>query len=141
MSSEEEPSSRGLRLVLSSPAARSLRHARLRGDAQQRRTAPILKFTWRDRRLRIAKAVIEGKEHIHTTSLQAICKVAIIRSVVGLRRWASGLRLCMSTSGGVGLTPGQGTKIPHALWQSQKQQQKNIVEKTDGSVEQNRECS
>ena len=35
----------------------------------------------------------------------------------------------MSTSGGVGLTPGQGTKIPHALWQSQKQQ--NIVEKTD----------
>ena len=85
---------------------------------------PILKFTRRDRRLRIAKAVIEGKEHIHTTSLQAVCKVAIIRSVVGLRRWASGLRLCMSTSGGMGLTPGQGTKIPHALWQSQKQQKK-----------------
>jgi len=45
----------------------------------------------------------------------------------------------MSTSGGVGLTPGQGTKILHALWQSRKQQQ-NIVERKDRSVEQNREC-
>ena len=94
----------------------------------------ILKFTWRERRLRTAKAIIEGKEHIHTTSLQASCKVAIIRSVVGLHGWASGLRLCMCTSGGVVLTLGQGTKIPHALWQSQKQQQ-NIVERKDRSVE------
>ena len=26
------------------------------------------------------------------------------------------LRLCTSTSGGVGLIPGQGTRVPHAMW-------------------------
>ena len=30
------------------------------------------------------------------------------------------LSLCTSTAGGVGLIPGQGTKIPHAAWPRQK---------------------
>ena len=30
------------------------------------------------------------------------------------------LRLCASTAGGMGSIPGQGTKIPHAVWCSQK---------------------
>ena len=30
------------------------------------------------------------------------------------------LRLCTSIAEGVGLTPGQGTKILHATWYSQK---------------------
>ena len=30
------------------------------------------------------------------------------------------LRLCAPIAGGVGLTPGQGTKILHATWYSQK---------------------
>ena len=30
------------------------------------------------------------------------------------------LRLRASTAGGAGLIPGQGTKIPHAVWHSQK---------------------
>ena len=30
------------------------------------------------------------------------------------------LRLHASTAGGTGLTPGRGTKIPHAMWRSQK---------------------
>ena len=34
------------------------------------------------------------------------------------------LRLCASTAGGTGLIPGQGTKIPHATWCSQKQKKK-----------------
>ena len=32
-------------------------------------------------------------------------------------RW---LRLCTSTAKGTGSIPGQGTEIPHAVWQSQK---------------------
>ena len=34
----------------------------------------------------------------------------------GLLWWSKGLRLCISIAGFVGLIPGQGTKIPHALW-------------------------
>ena len=30
------------------------------------------------------------------------------------------LKLCASTVGGAGSIPGWGTKIPHALWYSQK---------------------
>lgn len=30
------------------------------------------------------------------------------------------LRLCTSNAGGVGLVPGQQTKVPHAAWPSQK---------------------
>ena len=31
------------------------------------------------------------------------------------------LRLCTSTAGGMGSIPGQGTKIPHSAWCSQKE--------------------
>ena len=34
------------------------------------------------------------------------------------------LRLCASTAGGLGLIPGQGTKIPHATWHNQKKKNK-----------------
>ena len=30
------------------------------------------------------------------------------------------LRLCTSTAGGTGSTPGWETKIPHAMWRGQK---------------------
>ena len=33
------------------------------------------------------------------------------------------LGLCASTAGGMGSIPGQGTKIPHAVWHGQKQNQ------------------
>ena len=67
-------------------------------------------------------------QHLSAASLAPVSQ---LNSIHG---WASGLRLCVCTSGGVVLTLGQGTKIPHALWQSQKQQQ-NIVERKDRSVE------
>ena len=35
------------------------------------------------------------------------------------------LRLQASTAGGVGSIPGQGTKIPHDTWLSQKKKKKN----------------
>ena len=55
--------------------------------------------------------------------------------------WGSGgtssavqwLRLCSPNSGGLGWIPGQGTKIPHAVWQDQKtktKQTKNPENKT-----------
>ena len=34
------------------------------------------------------------------------------------------LRLCSSTSGGLGSIPGQGTKIWHATWRGQKKKKK-----------------
>ena len=34
------------------------------------------------------------------------------------------LELCASTAGGVGFTPGQGTKIPHAVGYSKKKKKK-----------------
>ena len=37
-------------------------------------------------------------------------------------RW---LRLGTSDEGGMGLIPGQGTKIPHATWHGKEHQQKN----------------
>ena len=30
------------------------------------------------------------------------------------------LRLCVSTAGGTGFIPVQGTKVPHAMWRDQK---------------------
>ena len=41
------------------------------------------------------------------------------------------LGLHASTAGGTGLIPGQGTKIPHALWHGQKQ---NKTEKERGQL-------
>ena len=44
------------------------------------------------------------------------------------------LGLCASTAGDMGSIPGQGTKIPHAVWHGQKQNQdqnkpnKNMLE-------------
>ena len=35
------------------------------------------------------------------------------------------LRLHASTAGGAGSIPGQGTKIPHAMWCDQKKQELN----------------
>ena len=40
------------------------------------------------------------------------------------------LGLCASTAGGVGSIPGQETKIPHAVWHSQKQNKTNPRPKT-----------
>ena len=37
------------------------------------------------------------------------------------------LRLHTSNAEGMGLIPGQGTKIPHATWCSQKKKKKSIV--------------
>ena len=37
------------------------------------------------------------------------------------------LRLCASTAGDKGSIPGQGTKIPHAVWHSQKMKKKKKV--------------
>ena len=34
------------------------------------------------------------------------------------------LRLCSSTSGGLGSIPGQGTKISHATWHGQKKKKR-----------------
>ena len=36
------------------------------------------------------------------------------------------VRLCTSTAGGAGSTPGQGTKIPQATWHSQKKKKINV---------------
>ena len=36
------------------------------------------------------------------------------------------LRLHASTAGGTGLVPGQGIKIPHAVWCSQKKKKNKI---------------
>ena len=33
------------------------------------------------------------------------------------------LRFCTSTAGGIGLIPGQGTKIPHAVWHGFKKKE------------------
>ena len=35
------------------------------------------------------------------------------------------LRLCTPNSGGTGLIPGRGTKIPHSMWFSQKKKKRN----------------
>ena len=37
-----------------------------------------------------------------------------------------GLRLCAPTAGGAGLIPGQGAKIPYALWHSKTNQRKRL---------------
>ena len=34
-----------------------------------------------------------------------------------------GLKLCAPTAGGAGLIPGQGTKIPYALWVTKKKKE------------------
>ena len=43
---------------------------------------------------------------------------------IGTSLVAQWLRFCASTIGGVGLIPGQGTKIPHATWCGQKKKEK-----------------
>ena len=40
--------------------------------------------------------------------------------IFGLPSWSSGYD-CTPKAGGTGLIPGQGTKIPHALWWGQKE--------------------
>ena len=58
-----------------------------------------------------------------------------------------GLRLCTSMAGGVGLIPGQGTKIPHAMLCGLKMKKKNVKKekrsglqiKTSGSGEKSRQ--
>ena len=40
------------------------------------------------------------------------------------RDFPGGQRLCAPTAGGVGSIPGQGTRIPHAVWCSQKGKKK-----------------
>ena len=40
--------------------------------------------------------------------------------MLGLSLVVQWLKLCASTVGGAGSIPGWGTKIPHALWYSQK---------------------
>ena len=42
------------------------------------------------------------------------------RNLKGTSLAVQWLRLRTSTTGGTGLIPGQGTKIPHAAWCSQK---------------------
>ena len=42
------------------------------------------------------------------------------KGVVGTSRPVQWLRLLAANVGGTGSTPGQGTKIPHAVWLSQK---------------------
>ena len=37
------------------------------------------------------------------------------------------LRLCASTAGGTGSIPGQGAKIPHAVWHGQENILKNEI--------------
>ena len=48
-----------------------------------------------------------------------------------LREFSGGLRLglCVSMAAGIGLVPGQGTKIPHAAWHSQKKKKRKKIEK------------
>ena len=36
------------------------------------------------------------------------------------------LRLCTPNAGGTGLIPGQGTKVPHAAWCSQKYKERKV---------------
>ena len=43
-----------------------------------------------------------------------------LRVVIGSSLAVQWLVLHASTAGGTGLIPGQGTKIPHAMWQKKK---------------------
>ena len=43
---------------------------------------------------------------------------------MGLPWWSSDLRLHAPNAGGTGSIPGQGTKIPHAAWRTQKKKKK-----------------
>ena len=44
------------------------------------------------------------------------------------------IKTLSSNVGGAGLIPGQGAKILHALWQKQKQKQKNPRHKTEAML-------
>ena len=44
------------------------------------------------------------------------------------------LRLCASDTGGVGLIPGWGTKIPHATWSSQIKKNSQIISKLPNCI-------
>ena len=39
------------------------------------------------------------------------------------------LRLCTSSAGDAGSNPGRGTKIPHAVWHSQKKKKTLVISK------------
>ena len=45
-----------------------------------------------------------------------------MRTSLGVQR----LRLCASNAGDAGSIPGQGTKIPHAVWCGQKKKKKDV---------------
>ena len=47
-----------------------------------------------------------------------------MNSCLRIRDMVQWLGLCPSNAGGVGSIPGQGTKIPHVLWCSQKMKKK-----------------
>ena len=44
-------------------------------------------------------------------------------------QWLRQLRLWASTAEGMGLIPGQGTKIPHAVQGGKKKKKKSIIKK------------
>ena len=53
---------------------------------------------------------------------------AILERTTGLRWWCSG-KVRISTAGGAGSIPGQGTKIPHAVCCSQKEKKKKKLKR------------
>ena len=44
------------------------------------------------------------------------------------------LRLCSSTAEGVGMIPGQGTKVPHAVQHGQKEREKEKKKKKEATI-------
>ena len=63
------------------------------------------------------KEIQKGKQHTPIKTLK-------ISSISGTFLVAQWLRLCASNAGGTGLIPGQGNKIPHAMWCIQKEIEK-----------------
>ena len=49
---------------------------------------------------------------------------SLVPSLTGTSLVFQWLKLCASNAGGVGLIPGQGTKIPHASWQKKNKNKK-----------------
>ena len=52
------------------------------------------------------------------------------KDFLGTSLVVQGLRLCTSNVGGTGSVPGRGTKIPHAMWHSQKKIKTKQTNKT-----------
>ena len=59
------------------------------------------------------RCIAKSWTHAKQSTLDAVHKVRGTSLVVQLR-------LCASSAGGTGSIPGQGTKIPYAVWRSQK---------------------